>query len=152
MLRLYNTDYSIQANIDSVVFVFTDSGAITVTLPAAHNDGDAFIIKDWSGYAVVNTLEVLQDLALDIDPRRDGLSILAWQMRQQPLEVERQGLLVGFSPQRVLIGHDELAKSVDHLLEYVGGHETIAQHFLSPLCPCGCHLFASSLCPVDTRS
>src|SRR5215475_1310714 len=42
---------------------------------------------------------------------------------------------------------DDLA--LDLLRENVRGHETIAQHVLSPLCPRGCHLFASSHCPVN---
>ena len=47
------------------------------------------------------------------------------------------------------IGYDELAQTLHHLREDVGGDETIAQDFLSPLCPYGVHLFASSHCPVD---
>jgi hypothetical protein len=47
------------------------------------------------------------------------------------------------------IGHDELGQTLHHLLEDVGGDNTIAQDFLSPLCPHGVHLFASSHCPVD---
>src|SRR5215831_18135576 len=38
--------------------------------------------------------------------------------------------------------------------EDVGGDETIAQYFLSPLCPHGVHLFASSHCqqlPLSSR-
>src|SRR5438093_13701717 len=34
------------------------------------------------------TDELLQDQALDIDQRRDGLNILAWHVGEQPLEVE----------------------------------------------------------------
>jgi hypothetical protein len=94
--------------------------------------------------------EGLQDLALDIDERRDVLSILAGQVGQQPLEGEMHVALAGLRLQSVLIGHDELAQTVHHLLEHVGGHHTIAQQFLSPLCPCRCHLFASSHRPVDT--
>ena|SRR6516162_1591519 len=94
--------------------------------------------------------EVLKDLSLDIDPRRDVFSILAWQMGQQPLEVEMHGMRVGFSLQRLLIGHDELAQTIHHLSEDVGGNDAIAQHGFSPLCPCGYQLFASSHCPVDT--
>src|SRR5262245_6680748 len=93
--------------------------------------------------------EVLDDLALDIDQGRDRLSILAVHVRQQPLEVEMHGVLVGFGLQRLLIGHNELAETIHHLLENVRGHETIAQHFLSPLCPRGYHLFASSPWPLD---
>src|SRR5215510_2869334 len=35
--------------------------------------------------------EVLDDLALHIDPCRDGLGLLAWQLGQEPLEVEVHG-------------------------------------------------------------
>ena len=48
------------------------------------------------------------------------------------------------------IGHDELGQTLHHLMEDVGGDETITQDFLSPLCPHGVHLFASSHWPVDT--
>ena len=65
-------------------------------------------------------------------------------MRQEPLEVEVHGVRVGLGLERLLIGHDELAQTIHHLMEDVGGDETIAQQFLSPLCPHGCHLFASS--------
>jgi hypothetical protein len=51
----------------------------------------------------------LQDLSLDIDPGRDVLGILAWQMRQEPLEIEVHGVRVGLGLERLLIGHDELA-------------------------------------------
>src|SRR5215470_9125374 len=95
------------------------------------------------------TDEVLDDLALDIDQGRDRLSILAVHVRQQPLEVEMHGVLVGCGLQRLLIGHNELTETLHHLRENVRGHETIAQHFLSPPCPHGVHLFASSPWPLD---
>ena len=60
--------------------------------------------------------EVLDDLALDIDQRRDVLGILAGQVGQQPLEVEVHVALAGLGLQRVLIGHDELAQTVHHLM------------------------------------
>jgi len=53
-------------------------------------------------------------------------------------------VLTDLDLQRLLIGHDELAETIPHLIEDVGGHDTIAQQFLAPLCPDGCHLFASS--------
>jgi hypothetical protein len=59
------------------------------------------------------------------------------------------GVRVGCGLQRLSIGHHELTQTIHHLREDVGGHETIAQHFLSPLCPCGYHLFASSPWPLD---
>src|SRR5262252_2075734 len=93
--------------------------------------------------------EVLDDLALDSDQGRDRLSILAVHVRQQPLEVEMHGVLVGCGLQRLLIGRNELAETLHPLRENVRGHETIAQHFLSPLCPRGCHLFASSPWPLE---
>jgi hypothetical protein len=67
------------------------------------------------------TDEVLDDLALDIDQGRDRLSILAGHVRQQPLEVEMHGVLVGFGLQCLLIGHNELAETIYHLLENVRG-------------------------------
>jgi hypothetical protein len=42
-------------------------------------------------------------------------------------EVEVQGALAGLGLQRVLIGHHELAQPIHHLMEHVGGHDTIAQ-------------------------
>src|SRR5262245_40024537 len=56
-------------------------------------------------------------------------------MGQQPLEVEVHGVLVGFGLQSLLIRHNERAQTIHHLMEDVGGHETIAQQFLLPLCP-----------------
>ena len=88
--------------------------------------------------------EFLHDLSLHIDERRDVLGILAGQVRQQPLEVEMDVALPGLGLKRLLIGHHELAQTVHHLMEHVGGHKTIAQQFLSPLCPRRCHLFAST--------
>jgi hypothetical protein len=94
--------------------------------------------------------EVLDNLALDLDERRDILGILPGQVGQQALEVEGYVALDSFSLKNVLIGHDELGQTIHHPMEDVGGDETIAQDFLSPLCPHGMHLFASSHCPVDT--
>jgi hypothetical protein len=88
--------------------------------------------------------ECLHDLSLHIDERRDVLGILAGQVRQQPLEVEMDVALTGLGLKRLLIGHYERAQTVHHLMEHVGGHKTIAQQFLSPLCPRRCHLFAST--------
>jgi hypothetical protein len=51
----------------------------------------------------------------------------------------------------VLIGHDELGQTIHHVMEDVRGDETIVHDFLSPLCPYGMYLFASSHCPVDTE-
>jgi hypothetical protein len=51
---------------------------------------------------------------------------------QQSLEVEVQGVPAGLSLQRLLLGHDELAQTVDYGAEDVTGDETIAQQCLSP--------------------
>jgi hypothetical protein len=48
--------------------------------------------------------ERLQDQALDIDQRRDGLNILAWHVGQQPLEGEVHVTLAGFGLQSTLKG------------------------------------------------
>src|SRR5713101_2639943 len=93
--------------------------------------------------------EVLDDLALDLDERRDVLGILPGQVGQQALEVEVHVALAGLGLKNVLIGQDELVQTIHYLIEDVGGDETIAQYFLSPLCPHRVHLFASSHGPVD---
>jgi hypothetical protein len=95
--------------------------------------------------------ELLQDQALDIDQRRDVLGILAWHMGQQPLEVEVHVALAGLGLQSVLIGCHELAQTVHHVMEHVGGNDTVTQQFLLTLCPRRCHLFASSQGHIDTR-
>jgi hypothetical protein len=50
----------------------------------------------------------------------------------------------GLGLKRLLVGYNELGETIHHLMEDVGGDETITPQFLSPLCPYGCHLFASS--------
>src|SRR5215510_11218377 len=95
--------------------------------------------------------EVLDDLALTINESGNFLRILPLQMGQQPLEVEVHVAPAGLGLQSVLIGYDERAQTLHHLREDVGGDETIAQDFLSPLCPHGVHLFAASHCSVDTE-
>src|SRR5215470_14975912 len=94
--------------------------------------------------------QVLDDLALDINEGGDLLRILPLQRGKQCLEEEVHVVRASRGLQRVLIGYDELAQTLHHLREDVGGDETIAQDFLSPLGPHGVHLFASSHCPVDT--
>ena len=64
-------------------------------------------------------------ILLDIDQRCDVLSILPGQVGQQPLEVEVHVALAGFGLKNLLIGHDELAQTIHHLREDVGGDETI---------------------------
>jgi len=81
--------------------------------------------------------EVLDDLALDINERRNILGILSRQMGQQALEVEGHVALAGLGLESVLIGHDEFVQTIYYLHEDVGGDNTIAQDFLSPLCPHG---------------
>src|SRR5215475_9210343 len=93
--------------------------------------------------------EVLDHLALDINEGGDLLRILPLQRGQQPLEVEVHVAPAGLGLQRVLIGSDELAQTLHHPREDVGRDETIAQDFLSSLCPHIVHLFASSHWPVD---
>src|SRR5262249_50056290 len=110
-----------------------------------HQHPDQWPVVPWC-----DTDKVLQDLSLDIDPGRDCLGILAWYMRQEPLEVEMHGVRVGLGLERLLIGPDELAQTLHHLMENIGGDETIAPQFLSPLCPRSCHLFASSHSPAKT--
>jgi hypothetical protein len=68
----------------------------------------------------------LDDLSLDVDERRDVLSIFAGQVGQQSLEVEVHVVLAGRGLKHVLIGHHKLAQTVHHLMEHVGEHDTIA--------------------------
>ena len=43
-------------------------------------------------------------------------AFLPWQVGQQSLEVEMHVALAGLGLQRVLIGHDELAQTIHHLM------------------------------------
>src|SRR5919198_4348519 len=95
--------------------------------------------------------EVLDDLALDINQRRNGLGILPGHVGQQALEVEVHVASAGLGLQHVLIGHDKRGQTLHHLMEDVGGDDTVVQYLLSSLCPYGVHLFASAHCPVDMR-
>src|SRR5438128_1602996 len=79
--------------------------------------------------------EVLDDLALDIDQGRNLLGILAVDVRQQALEVEVYVALAGLGPQGVLIGHHEVAQTLHHGGEHVGGYDTVPHQFRAPLCP-----------------
>src|SRR5262245_18251126 len=94
--------------------------------------------------------EVLDDLSLDIDERRNVLCICAGQVRQQPSEVEVYVAHAGLSLQTALVGHHERAESVQPLIEHVGGDETIAHQVLSPLRPHNAHLFASTHWSIHT--
>jgi hypothetical protein len=71
--------------------------------------------------------EVLQDLSIDIDQGGDLLSILAVHVGQQPLEVEVNMTPTDLGLQSALVRHDKIAQVVHHGVEYVGGHDTIAQ-------------------------
>jgi hypothetical protein len=71
--------------------------------------------------------EVLDDLALDLNEGGNLLRILPLQMGQQPLEVEVHVAPAGLGLQSVLIKYDELAQTLDHLREDVGGDETISR-------------------------
>jgi hypothetical protein len=46
---------------------------------------------------------------------------------QETLEVEVYIALTGLGLQSVLIGHDEIAQTVHHVLEHVGGNDAITQ-------------------------
>ena len=57
-VKTINSNYTIDPDTDSVIYVYTDAGAFTVTLPSVHNDGDAYIVKDWAGNATENNITV----------------------------------------------------------------------------------------------
>ena len=94
--------------------------------------------------------EVLHDQALDLNQRRDVLGIFAWQVSQQPLDVEMHIALTGLGLESMLIGHDAIAQTVHHVSEDVRGNDAITQQFLLTLCPRRCHLFASSQGHINT--
>jgi len=70
--------------------------------------------------------EVLDDLALDLDERRDVLGMLPGQVGQQSLEGAVHVVLAGLGLQNVLIGHDERHQTIHHLMEDVRGDDTIS--------------------------
>jgi hypothetical protein len=70
--------------------------------------------------------EVLDDLALHINERRNVLGILPGQVGQQALQVEVHAALASLSLESLLIGHDELIQTIHHLMEDVGRDNTIA--------------------------
>ena len=51
--------------------------------------------------------------------------------------------LAGLGLQTVLVGYDEVAQTVHHVVEHVRGHDAITQQFLLTRGPHGSHLFAS---------
>jgi len=69
--------------------------------------------------------ERLQDQAFDIDQRRDVLGILAWQVGQQPLEVEVYVAQAGFRLKSVLIGYREVTQALNQVVEDIGGNDAI---------------------------
>jgi hypothetical protein len=95
-----------------------------------------------------NADEVLDELSLHIDQGGDFFGILALQVGQQALEVEMHGV-GNIGLKRLLVWHNEPGETIRHLVKDVGADETIVQQFLSPPCPQGAHLFASSRWPVN---
>jgi hypothetical protein len=71
--------------------------------------------------------ELLQNQALDVNQRCDVLGILAWQVGQQPLEIEVHVALAGLGLQSVLIGHHEITQTVHYMIEHVGGNDAVTQ-------------------------
>jgi hypothetical protein len=71
--------------------------------------------------------EILDDLSLHIDERRNVLGILAGQVGKQSLEVEVHEVRAGLGLSCLLVGHDEVAQTIHHLIEDVGGDGAIAQ-------------------------
>jgi hypothetical protein len=56
----------------------------------------------------------------------------------------------GLGLKRVLIGHHEVAQTVNHGCEHVGGNDAVTQQVRLPLWPRRGHLFASTKWHVDT--
>src|SRR5688572_14205531 len=71
--------------------------------------------------------EILDDLSLYVDERRNVLGILAGQVGKQSLEVEVHEVLADLGLNCLLVGHDELAQTIHHLIEDVGRDGAIAQ-------------------------
>ena len=71
--------------------------------------------------------KVLDDLALDLDQGCYRLRILAVEVGQETRQIAMYLGLAGLSLQSLLIGHDELAQTLHHGAEHVGGHETVPQ-------------------------
>jgi len=53
--------------------------------------------------------------------------MLAVQVGQQALEVEMHIAFARLGLQTLLIGHHEVAQTINHMLEHVGGNDAIAQ-------------------------
>src|SRR5712691_12567906 len=94
--------------------------------------------------------EVLHNQALDIDQSRNLLGMLAVQMRQEACQIEVHMAFASLGLKSSLIGHHEIAQTVHHMVEHVGGNDAVMQQFLLPQCPRRCHLFASSKRHADT--
>jgi|RhiMetdeSRZDD1v2_1073273.scaffolds.fasta_scaffold398988_2 hypothetical protein len=88
--------------------------------------------------------DLLQDHALDLDQRRDGLGMLARHVRQQPLAVEVPMALAGFRLKNMLIGHHEVTQALHHGVEDSRGNAASTPSRFLPLCPRRGHRFASS--------
>src|SRR4029453_3457388 len=88
--------------------------------------------------------ELLDDQALNIDEGGDLLRIFAAQVGQEAYQIEVQMAFAGLALKRVLIGHHEVAQTVNHGCEHVGRNDAVTQQFRLPLCPRSRHLFASS--------
>ena len=71
--------------------------------------------------------ELLQDETLDLDEGGNLLGILAGHMGQETCQVEVDITLAGLSLERVLIGHDEIAQTVHHVVKYVRGNDAVTQ-------------------------
>jgi hypothetical protein len=88
--------------------------------------------------------KLLHDQALDIDQGGDLLGILAVQVGQEARQIEVHMAFAGLGLKSSLIGHHEIAQTVHHVAEHVGGNDAVIQQCLLPQCPHRCHLFASS--------
>jgi hypothetical protein len=93
--------------------------------------------------------ELLQDQTLDIDQGGDLLGILAAQVGQETCQIEVHVALAGLGLKRVLIGHHEVAETVNNGFEHVRRNDAATQQFRLPLCPRRGHLFASTKWHVD---
>jgi len=71
--------------------------------------------------------KVLDDLSLYIGQGRNVLGVLVGQVGRQSLKVEMDMALTGLGFQGVWVRHDKIAQAVDHGVEHVGGHDTVAQ-------------------------
>src|SRR5215510_695445 len=94
--------------------------------------------------------ELWQDQALDIDEGGDRLSILAVQVGQEAYQIAMHMAFAGLGLKRVLIGHHEVAQTVNHGFKHVRRNDAVTQQLRLRLCPRRGHLFASTKWHVDT--